>query len=120
MRDEKYHLGLMVLVTLSIVGGLASILIWTTQPDLRMTLIVDSNEAIIVAAVVAILNIGALISIRKKMKWGPLLVIAITIPNRIIGYFHFELDAGQAIFIGWSTILIIFALLDYMQLAKKE
>jgi hypothetical protein len=55
-----------------------------------------------------------------KMKWGPILVIAITIPNRILGFFHFEVSAGQVIFIGWSVILVIFALLDYKQLTNKQ
>ena len=120
MSGEKYHLILMVLVTLAIIGGLASIITWYTQPDMRMTLVVDYNEAIIAAAVVAVLNIVALISLKMKMKWGPLLVIAITIPNRILGFFHFEVAAGQVLFIGWTVILIIFALLDYRQLTKKE
>ena len=120
MSGEKYHLILMVLVTLSIIGGLASIVVWYTQADMRMTLVVDYNEAIIAAAIVVVLNIVAFVSIRMKMKWGPLLIIAITIPNRILGFFHFEVSAGQVLFIGWSAILIIFALLDYMQLTKKE
>ena len=119
MSGEKYHLILMALVTLTIIGGLASIIIWYTQPDMRMTLVVDYNEAIIVAAIVAVLTIIALIGIRKKMKWGPLLIIVITVSNRIIGFFHFEVAVGQIIFIGWSVILIVFAILDYMQLTKK-
>jgi hypothetical protein len=110
----------MILVTLSIIGGLASILIWYTQPDMRMTLVVDYNEAIIAAAIVAVLNIVALISLKMKMKWGPILVIAITIPNRILGFFHFEVSAGQVIFIVWSVILVVFALLAYKQLTKRQ
>ena len=119
MLSEKYHKILMLLVTLSIIGGLASIIIWYTQPDMRMTLVVDYNEAIIAAAVIAVLNILALVSLKMKMQIGPLVVIAITIPNRILGYFHFELAAGQVVFIAWSAILIIFALLDFMQSHKE-
>ena len=33
---------------------------------------------------------------------------------------EFEVAAGQVLFIGWTVILIIFALLDYRQLTKKE
>jgi hypothetical protein len=110
----------MILVTLSIIGGVASIIIWYTQPDMRMTLVVDYNEAIIAAAVVAVLNIVAIISLKMKIKWGPILVIAITIPNRILGFFHFEVSVGQVIFIAWSVILVVFALLDYKQLTKKQ
>jgi hypothetical protein len=120
MSGDKYHLILMVLVTISIIGGLASIVIWNTQPGMRMTLVVDHIEASISAAVVAVLNIVALLGIRMKAKWGPLLVIGVTIPNRIVGLFHFEVNAGQGLFIAWSAILIVFALLDYMWLSKKE
>ena len=115
MSDEKRYSILMILVTLSIVGGLLSIAFWAAAPDMRNTLVVDYNEAIIAAAVVAILNVVALISLKMKMKWGPLLVIAIVVPNRILGFFHFEVAAGQVPFIAWSAILIIFALLEYKQ-----
>ena len=118
MSGEKNYSILMVLVTLSIIGGLLSIALWYTVPDFRMTLVVDYNEAIITAAVVAVLNVVALISLKMKMKWGPLLVIAIVVPNRILGFFHFEGATGQVPFIAWSTILIIFALLEYKQKTK--
>ena len=120
MKGEKYHLLLMVLVTFAIIGGSASIVIWYTQPDMRMTLVVDYIEASIAAAIIAVLNVVALLGIRMKSKWGPLLVIAITVPNRILGFLHFEISAGQGLFIAWSTVLIIFALLDYMQLSKTD
>ena len=85
---------------------------------MRNTLIVDYNEAIIAATVVAILNSVALIGLQMKKKWGPLLVIAITLPKRILGLLHFGLTAGQVPFIAWSAILTIFALLDYKQKTK--
>ena len=87
---------------------------------MRNTLVIDYNEAIIAAAVVAVLNVVALIAVQKKMQIGPLMVIAIAIANRILGLYLFVISAGQALFISWSAILIVFALLDYMQLTKKE
>ena len=120
MSGDKYHLILMVLVTIAIIGGLASIVIWYAQPDMRMTLVVDYTEASIAAAVVAVLNVTAVLGIRMKAKWGPLLVIAIAIPNRILGFLHFEVSVGQGLFVAWSVILIVFALLDYKQLTKKD
>jgi hypothetical protein len=120
MSGDKVHLVLMVLVALAIIGGLASIVIWYTQPDMRMTLVVDYTWASNAVGVVAILNFVALLGIKMREKWGPLLVIAITIPNRILGFFFFEVNAGQAVFIVWSVVLIVFALLDYKQLPKKE
>jgi hypothetical protein len=118
MSDEKRYSILMVLLTLSIIGGLFSIALWNTVPDMRNTLIVNYNEAIITAGIVAILNLVALISLIMKIKWGPLLVIAIVIPNRVLGFFHFGITAGQVPFISWSAILIIFALFDYKKKTK--
>ena len=69
MSGEKYHLILMVLVTLAIISALASIGIWYTQPDKRNMLVVDYNNVIIAAAVVAVLNIVALVSLNTKVKW---------------------------------------------------
>ena len=120
MNSSKYHLILMVLVKLQIIGSLASIVIWYTQLDIRMTLVVDYTLASTVAFVVAILNIEALSNIKKKEKEGPLLVIGITITNRIFGFFFFEVNALQAVFIAWSAVLIVFAFIDYKQFSKKE
>ena len=118
MSDQKRYSILMILVSLSIIGSIVSIAIWHTLPEMRNTLVVDYNEAIIAAAVVAVLNLVALISLKLKMQWGPLLVIAVIVPNRILGFFHFGLTAGQIPFIAWSAILIIFALLEYKQKTK--
>ena len=115
MKGEKYHLILMVLVTIAIIGGLASIVIWYTQPDLRMTLVVDYTEASIAAAIVAILNVVALLVIRMKSKWGPLLVIAITVPNRILGLLHFEVSSFLYLLFHSQNIQLSPSLQDHLQ-----
>jgi hypothetical protein len=120
MSGDKVHLVLMVLVTLAIIGGFASVVIWYIMPDLRMTLLVDYTLAGNVAGIVAFVNLIALIGIKMKEKWGPLLIIVVVIPNRILGFLFFEVNAGQIVFIVWSVILILFAWFDYKQLPKKE
>ncbi|MBT8171317.1 hypothetical protein KJN74_00400 [Candidatus Bathyarchaeota archaeon] len=120
MSKERYHKILFLLVLVQIIGSLASILIWYVQPDMRMTLVVDYTEASIVAAVVAGLSIVALVGIRKKTMWAPLLVIIITISSRILGFLHFELSAGQVLFVVWSAVLIVISILNYLETPKKD
>ena len=120
MTEERYHKILATLVLLQIIGSVASIVIWFAMPDMRMTLVVDYIEASIVAAVVAVLFVVAFLGVRMKTKWAPLLVIIITIASRIVGFLHFELSAGQAIFALWSVVLIVFSILNYIETTKKD
>jgi hypothetical protein len=120
MTRERYHKILATLVLVQIVGSLGSIVIWFTQPDMRMTLVVDYAEASIVAAAVAVLFIVAFIGVRMKTKWAPFLVIVTTISSRIVGFFHFEVSAGQALFAVWSVVLIVFSILNYLETTKKD
>ena len=120
MTQERYHKILATLVIVQIVGSLASIAVWFTQPDMRMTLVVDFTEASIVAAIVAALFIVAFLGVRMKTKWAPLLVIIITISARVVGFMHFEVSAGQVLFAIWSAVLVIFSILNYLETAKKD
>ena len=108
----------MILITLSIIGSIVSIAIWDALPEMRSTLLVDYTEAIMAAAAVSVLNLLALICLKLKIKWGSLLVVAITLGNRVIGFFHFGLTVAQIPFIIWSAILIIFALLEFKKISK--
>ena len=108
----------MILLTLTIIGEVGSIIVWYSQPDMRMTLIVDYTTAIIASAAAAVLNIVALIGVLRKSKWGSLLVIAISIPNRIAGLFLFESPASTGIFAIWTALLVIFAYMNYKDLCQ--
>ncbi len=118
MIEEKRYPILMILITLSIIGSIVSMAIWDALPEMRNTLLVDYNEAIMAAAIVSVFNLVALICLKLKIKWGSLLVIAITLVNRVIGFFHFGLTVGQIPFIVWSAILIIFALSEFKKTSK--
>lgn len=110
---DRNHKILLTLLALTIVGEIASIIVWYTQPDLRLTLIVNYQIASLAAAIAAILNIIALIDVLRKSKWGPILVIAISIPNRILGLFLFLSPASTGVFAIWTLLLVVFAYLDY-------
>ncbi len=120
MAEERYHKILFLLVLVQIIGSLGSIVIWYAQPDMRMTLVVPYTDASFVAAVVAVLAVVALIGVRMKTIWAPILVIIMTISSRILGFMHFELSAGQALFAVWSVVLIVFSVLNYLETSKKE
>jgi hypothetical protein len=115
MTEDRYHKILFLLVLVQIIASFGSIVIWYTQPDMRMTLVVPYTDASIVAAVVGVLAIVALIGIRMNNKWAPVLVIILTVSSRVVGLMHFELSIAQAVFAVWSTVLVIVSIMNYME-----
>ena len=120
MADDRYHKILAILVIIQIIASFASIVIWYTQPDMRMTLVVPYTDASIVAVIVGIVAIVAFLGIRMHFWWTPILVIILTLSNRIIGLMHFELSVAQAIFAVWSAVLVIFSIMNYTEISNKE
>ena len=115
MADDKYHKILAMLVLVQIIASFASIAIWYTQPDMRMTLVVPYTDASIAAAVVGILAIVAFVGVRMHVKWAPVLVIILTVSSRVVGLMHFELSVAQAVFAVWSAVLVIVSIMNFME-----
>ena len=124
MRDLKHKL-LLVLLALTIIGEVLSIIIWTinaplpNEPSPRFTLAVDYIFAVANAAVFAGLNAIAFFWIAKKNSKGAPFLIAISVINRVISYLLF-IGGIHAIFITWTTILVIFAYGEYRSLGNLE
>jgi hypothetical protein len=124
MRDLRRKI-LLILTAITIIGEIASIILWTTnrpiggEPYARFTLAVDYRIAVADAAVFAALNIVALIWIIKRNKNGALLLITNAILNRIISYPLF-IGGAHGIFITFTTILVIFAYVEYRGLSNFE
>ncbi len=124
MTDVKHKI-LLILLSLAIIGEVASIILWTVNPSLpsgnmaRFTLAADYTIAVLNAVVMVALNIIALFWIRKRKKVGPLFLIAISIGNRIASHPIF-IGGTHLIFVTWTTILVIFSYLDYRQLSNIE
>ena len=122
MQHLKHKL-LLALLALTIIGELASIIIWTINPPLpnepspRFTLAADYMFAVANAAVFAALNIMAFFWITKKNKIGAPFLIAISIINRIISHPLF-IGGAHAIFITWTALLVIFAYAEYRGLSN--
>lgn len=120
MADDKYHKILAILVIIQIIASFASIVIWYTQPDMRMTLAVPYTDASILAVIVGIVAIVAFLGVRRHKWWAPILVIIFTLSNRIVGLMHFELSVAQIVFAVWSTVLVIVSVLNYLEINKLE
>ena len=123
MQSLKHKI-LLFLVVLTIVGELASIILWTVNPttpageSIRYTLKVDYTIAVADAAVFAALNIVALIWIIRGNKMGPLFLIAISIINRLISEPIF-VGGIHLIFVTWTAQLVIFAYVEYRGLSNR-
>ena len=124
MREISHKI-LLILVAFTIIGELASIILWTTnrpvagQSSARFSLVVDYRIAVANAAVFTALNLAAFALIFKRNKTGPLFLMAIALINRAISIPIFE-GGAHGIFITWTTLLVIFAYVEYRGLKKFE
>jgi hypothetical protein len=123
MRDLQHKI-LLILVIITIIAEVASIIFWTVNPTIplgkaRVTLAVDFRIAIASAAVFAVLNFAAFILILQRNKTGPLLLIAISIINRVLSDPIF-IGGAHIVFITWTVLLVIFAYLDYRRMSKQK
>jgi len=123
MKDLKHKI-LLVLVALTIIGEVASIILWTANPiiptgeNIRYTLRVNYTIAVGNAAVFVALNLVALIWIIQRNKMGPLFLIAISIINRLISEPIF-VGGIHLIFVTWTAQLVIFAYVEYRGLSNR-
>jgi hypothetical protein len=121
--QDLRHKILLILVAITIVAEVASIFLWTTnrpvagEPNARFSLAVNYTLAVADAAVFVALNLVALFWIAKRNKAGYVFLIAIAVINRVISEFLF-IGGVHGIFLTWTVILVIFAILDYRKLAK--
>jgi hypothetical protein len=123
MKDLQHKI-LLALVAITIIAEVASIIFWTINPTIplgkaRATLAVDYRIAVADAAVFAALNFAALMLIFRRNKKGALLLIAISIINRVISEPLF-IGGAHLLFITWTVLLVIFAILDYRSLSKQK
>jgi hypothetical protein len=124
MQDLRHKI-LLVLTALTIIGEVASIILWTTnrpiggEPYARFSLAVDYTIAVANAAVFIVLSLVAFVWIFRRNKTGPLFLIAVSIINRVISYPIF-IGGAHGIFITWTALLVIFAYVEYRGLGKFE
>ena len=132
---------LIVFVLLNIIGDIGNIIFWYAVPISQGSLLggniggiefaggyiarVAGDQAALAAgtiilAVVAVVYIVALFGLMKRRLWAPLLVIAISVANRALAGFMFELNESFAFFGVWTVILVVVAYLDYRKLSAAS
>ena len=112
------HKILLILISMTIIGEVLSLLIWTLQPEQRFT-VLSYELGVINAAIMVLLNLIALFGVIKRKNWAPLYLIAISIGNRLWSQPLF--DGGiHMIFVTWTTILVVFAYNEYRGLSNYE
>ncbi len=123
MQNLKHKI-LLVLTALTIVGEVASIILWTTnrpiggQSSARFSLVVDYTYAVANAAAFVVLNLVAFMWIMRRNKTGPLFLISISIINRLISQLMFE-GGMHMIFVTWTALLVIFSYVEYKGLSNR-
>ena len=123
MEDLKHKI-LLVLIALTIIGEVASIILWTANPiitigeNIRYTLKVNYIIAVANAAIFAALNFAALIWIIRRNKMGPLFLIVISIINRLISEPIF-VGGIHLVFVTWTAQLVIFSYVEYRGLSNR-
>ena len=124
MQGLKHKI-LLILIALTIVGEVASIILWTANPtlpagqEIRFTLAVNYTIAVANASVFAVLNFVALVWIIRRNKMGPLFLIAISIVNRLISEPIF-IGGIHLIFVTWTALIVIFGYVEYRGLSNCE
>ena len=123
MQDSTNKI-LLVLVALTIIGEVASIILWAANPtipsgqQIRFTLAADYTIAIANAAAFTVLNLLAFYWIVRRNKKGPIFLIAISIINRLISQPIF-IGGIHLIFVTWTALIVIFAYLAYRKQTKS-
>jgi uncharacterized membrane protein len=124
------HKILIVFIILNIIGDIANIAFWYAIPSSRGSLLdgyignaagaAGANTALaagsIVLAVVSIVYIAAVFGLFKKMKWVPLLVIAISVANRALALVLYPISFALVFWAIWTIILVVLAYLDYRKM----
>jgi uncharacterized membrane protein (DUF2068 family) len=115
---------LVFFVVINIIGDVGNVAFWWANPDSRAAslntgyiatsagvdnaLIAGTVILVIVAAIYAV----SLVGLWKNRRWGSLLVIAISVANRVLAVLLYFLSAAFAFWAVWTVILVVLAYLN--------
>jgi hypothetical protein len=129
---SRIHRLLVFFVVVNIIGELGTIAFWYGSPSSQVSLLPSilgtsiNNNTVTLAigsaltALVAIVYIFSLLGLTKKQKWGPLMVIAISIVNRALAVVIYEISIAFVFWLVWTVILLVFAYLDFRQVTEHS
>ncbi len=130
---------LVAFILLNIIGDIGNVIFWFASPASKISLIggtlegvameggiinhlVGSNNALMIGSaillIVALAYLAALFGLLKEQKWATLLVVMISIVNRVIAVFLYQFSAAFFFWAAWTVILVTIGYLDYRKLEK--
>ena len=131
---------LILFVLLNIIGDIGNVIFWYASPSSQSSLVGGTTGGVemtggyiaqwagadaalaagtIILLVVSVVYIAALFGLLKRRTWAPLLVIAISIANRVLAVFLFELSFAFVFWGVWTIILVVVAAFDYRKLSSS-
>jgi hypothetical protein len=127
----KLHTVLILLVTVNIIGDIGNVAFWWANPASRDTSLntgyiatmAGTDNALItgtvILLVVSVVYIVALFGLLKKLAWAPLLVIAISIANRVLALPLYFISPAFAFWAVWTVILVVISYLDWKKIKAQ-
>jgi hypothetical protein len=121
---------LIAFVAINIIGDIGNVIFWWVNADSRAlslntgiigvaagvdaALIGGSVTLIVVAAV----YVSGLYGLVKRKLWAPLLIIAISIANRVLALFLYLISPAFAFWAVWTVILVVLSYLVWRNMKK--
>jgi hypothetical protein len=127
----KLHTVLVLFVAINIIGDIGNVAFWwANSSSLDASLntgyiasVAGNGNALIagttILLVVSAVYAAALFGLLKKMAWAPLLVIAISVANRVIALPLYFISAAFAFWAVWTVILVVVSYLDWKKLKAQ-
>jgi len=122
------HKILIIFVALNINGDIGNVAFWWVNPSSRDASLntgyiasIAGNENALIAGTVILLVVSmvyaaALFGLLKKMAWSPLIVIVISVVNRVIALPLYFISPAFAFWAVWTVILVVVSYLDWKKL----
>jgi hypothetical protein len=121
------HKILILFIILNILGDIGNVAFWWANSISRISLnpsiignAVGADTALIIASavllVISIVYIVSLYGLLKNMKWAPLLVIGISVANRTLALFLYQISVAFVFWAIWTVILVVVSYLDYRKM----
>jgi hypothetical protein len=122
------HKILILFVAINIIGDIGNVAFWWASPDSRgaslntgyIGVAAGIDNALIAGTitllVVAVVYIAALYGLMKRLKWAPLLIIAISVANRALALVLYFISPAFAFWAIWTIILVALAYLDWRKI----
>ncbi|MGZ4850764.1 MAG: hypothetical protein ACXV2C_05230 [Candidatus Bathyarchaeia archaeon] len=122
------HKILILFVVINIIGDIGNVAFWWANSSARdaslntgiIGVAAGVDTALIagtaILLVVALVYIVSLFGLLRKMKWSPLLIVAISVANRALALFLYFISPAFAFWAVWTVILLVLAYLDYKKI----